>query len=977
MDDVTNFMMGSYGRKIHLSPLGVVVVIAYTLLPCLAHAHQVSFRAFAQADGLTELGLSCLEQDKAGYIIACTEHGLYTYDGQRFVNLGPKQGLPEGGIIRDAAFGPEGNVVLRYSDRVFVSTMPLDLMDPPESLHFRAATSQAEHLSNARYRQMSSWNDGMLLVDQGRLYFVDLGGQEHQPKVEKLGASLSQPPGITGNIRNVFSHDGVAWVTLLDGRLCQLGLKQQRCYGLDDGLPAAQWTAFLPEKGSHVLFRSLSLLATIDFASGKVRVEALPNQAGASPNYASLLVLKRTPSGELLTQAADGLMIRGSSGWRTMNSADGFPDEPIVAALFDRENSLWLAVRGDGVLKALGYGLWQNWNRRDGLSSDTIWQAARAPGGPLWVATDGGIDAVGSAGSTPVAHLHYDTSSYAVAVGAFNHVWRSLAPNGVSCITTTNGDATQFDLPADNEIVRGRGDDLWFATQSGLYLLDDKFAVPHQPQRVTGVSGAVVGAAVDRDGSVWILQQGRLLHRHTDGSTSIVLRTWKHPEFDPLAIALASPGEVWIGGAGGGLLGFRIKDDHLLSTMHIEPPDILSNTVVSLLVDRRGWLWVGTGSGISVYNGRTWISADVGTGLIWNDLSQGSLLEDEDGSIWIGTSRGLSHLLDPLSLFKPQKMVPVIASVRLGGQEIGLKAVPYSTEPLDLQFGALNSRSSVEFEYRMEGVDKRWAITPSGNARYPSLPPGHHRFDVVAYDLLTHQTSSPTSAVLRMQRPWWLWWPLQGLYVLVGLASIYGMLRLRFRYLLRQQRILHHEVELRTTGMRAAQAELVLQATQDSLTQLLTRGEIQKRLVDGLAQGSDRESLTIGLLDIDHFKRINDRLGHIAGDEVLREMGLRLKTALKAPEFAGRYGGEELLIVLNDPATLGASRIHELKLATCGEAFLIENESIYVTCSIGVARSCPNDDWKSLIGRADRALYQAKAEGRDRVIEAQDAASGD
>ena len=247
-------------------------------------------------------------------------------------------------------------------------------------------------------------------------------------------------------------------------------------------------------------------------------------------------------------------------------------------------------------------------------------------------------------------------------------------------------------------------------------------------------------------------------------------------------------------------------------------------------------------------------------------------------------------------------------------------------------------------------------------------PPGHHRFDVVAYNPLTHEVSQPVSVLLRMQEPWWLWWPLVVIYISIVGGVTYCLLRLRVQMLLQQQRKLEREVEAQTLEIRQAQAALQILATQDNLTKLLTRGEIQARIEGVLADGNRGSHLTVGLLDIDHFKRINDRFGHLAGDEILREMGRRLRRAMRPSDYAGRYGGEEILIVLDSHGPLGIDRIHTLSGAICNQVFPVDDAMIAVTCSIGVTHALPHDDWKSLIGRADQALYKAKAQGRNRIV---------
>ena len=910
-------------------------------------------------------------------MLACTEHGLYAYDGQRFFNLGPDQGLPEGGVVYDLAFTSSGNIVLRYSKQVFVSEHPLSLSHPPEALTFRLAISRAGPIFNTLDKQLTSWSGGAALIDHGRLLYVDPGSETRPPTLTRLDASLHQPR-LFGRIASTLSGQGdTLWVGLLDGRICSISSASERCYGPRDGLPVAAWTAFLPDKDGRMLAQSLFTLASIDPRTGTVLTERLPYRRDSYAIYYRILVLARTPSGELLTQSGDGLMIREKSGWKDLSPSNGLPHGQITSVMFDGENNLWLAAAGKGVMKAVGYGLWENWNRQDGLSSDDVWQITREAAGPLWIATDRGLDSIADAEGEPAIRRHYKTPSFAISLGSFDHIWRALEPSGVSCIATGSGADRRFALPPVNQILRGRGQRIWFSTEDGIYFLDDVSSEPKTPQRLAGLSGSFAGAAAATDGSLWIVQEGTLVHRHADGRIVVVREPWKQPVFQPLAIALGQPGVVWVGGAGGGLYRIQVVGDRVVASANFNPPFILSNTVVSVLVDHRGWVWASTDNGISVFNGKRWVSADSGNGLIANDTSQDSLFEDVDGSVWIGTSQGLSHLLDPQQLFRPDVLQPVIISASLGDTRLPGRAIPYSREPLSLRFGALNVRSAVRFRYRLDGVDRTWADTAMGSARYPFLTPGHHRFTVVAYDPLTHQSSAPVSVLLRMQQPWWLWWPLEVSYALTAMAVTYGIWRIRFSYLLRQRRILHREVELRTRDMRAAQEALILLATQDSLTKLLTRGEIQKRLVDALADENQAAELTIGLLDIDHFKRINDRYGHIAGDDVLKEMGLRLKNALLPGEYGGRYGGEELLVVLTDAQAPGVNRVHDLKLATCGEAFLIENESLYVTCSIGVAKTCTGDTWKSLIGRADRALYQAKTQGRDRVIEAAGAAAGD
>jgi diguanylate cyclase (GGDEF)-like protein len=164
---------------------------------------------------------------------------------------------------------------------------------------------------------------------------------------------------------------------------------------------------------------------------------------------------------------------------------------------------------------------------------------------------------------------------------------------------------------------------------------------------------------------------------------------------------------------------------------------------------------------------------------------------------------------------------------------------------------------------------------------------------------------------------------------------------------------------------------LLDQSTRDTLTGLNNRRstleELQNRF--DLSRRHLRP-LAIIMCDLDHFKRINDSLGHRAGDQVLEEFGKRVRSTLRATDLAGRIGGEEFLLILPETEMEGALLLAErLRSATGGATFDVTPKPIQVTCSLGVARMAPYDrDGGALLGRADAALYGAKRRGRDQVV---------
>jgi len=161
------------------------------------------------------------------------------------------------------------------------------------------------------------------------------------------------------------------------------------------------------------------------------------------------------------------------------------------------------------------------------------------------------------------------------------------------------------------------------------------------------------------------------------------------------------------------------------------------------------------------------------------------------------------------------------------------------------------------------------------------------------------------------------------------------------------------------------------QATRDGLTGLWNRTAIFDILQNELARsGRSGEPLIVLMADLDGFKPVNDRYGHMAGDAVLRQVAARMRAAVRRYDSVGRYGGEEFLIVLPRCERVGGLALAErIRHAIGAECFRAGDVEIRLTCSLGAACARPPvvplaDD---LVREADAALYRAKHHGRDRV----------
>lgn len=165
----------------------------------------------------------------------------------------------------------------------------------------------------------------------------------------------------------------------------------------------------------------------------------------------------------------------------------------------------------------------------------------------------------------------------------------------------------------------------------------------------------------------------------------------------------------------------------------------------------------------------------------------------------------------------------------------------------------------------------------------------------------------------------------------------------------------------RSTTVKAA--ETALQATIDGLTGVYNRHHLRQELETLCAEGSGSK-LHLIMTDVDHFKSINDEMGHLVGDRVLVEVSRRLQGALRAGDLVARYGGEEFCVLLNNIDDATASEVAErLRTEVCKSPM----EGRSVSTSVGLSRWDGSESISSLLDRADKALYQAKEGGRNRV----------
>lgn len=298
-----------------------------------------------------------------------------------------------------------------------------------------------------------------------------------------------------------------------------------------------------------------------------------------------------------------------------------------------------------------------------------------------------------------------------------------------------------------------------------------------------------------------------------------------------------------------------------------------------------------------------------------------------------------------------------------------------------MSFRALDK---LRYRYRLHGYDQDWVGATDGNeAVYTGLPPGSYQLEVQAMAMPVDWSRSDRVGSTRMdievvpalwQRPWVRALLAVGVVVAIALLGWWRTASLRRRQHQLNRVIAERTEELSEKNRQLQVAGYRLQhlASHDALTGLPNRRAGDAHLVATVGQAqAEARPLSVALLDIDHFKQINDRHGHAAGDAVLQAVGGALaEFAAEWGLFAARFGGEEFLVCMDVlPLTEGAARMRELLARVAALPVVTEdNMVLHCTFSAGVAELLPGQAPHALLAMADDRLLLAKQQGRNRIV---------
>ncbi len=922
-----------------------------------AEAQFTRFENYTDEQGLGNASVSALAQDADGYILLGTEAGLYRYDGSS-VSYDTTVGLPPSAWIRKLVADDRGRIWVVTTDGIY-------FRDGSSFSH--VAVEKPLHLLSPH---LIAFSKGRVIIDDdGTLLSAQIQTHGTGRFTPLLSSTTSAANPELASSRFIVSDNGGGLLIGCGVAICRLQDQRVLTYGVADGLPADAWQVAVRTPDGTLWARSLDRLAWRHPGQKAFQAVTIPGRRGhvniAVPARLDLLA---DGHGGVLTMGEEGLLEYDGKGWRSFLHHDGgLSANPVQSFMFDREGSLWVGSIGHGAFRSLGLATWEHWTAADGLPSEIVWAMTRLQNGQLWVATYGDTVPLDGTGSGVPG------GSENVSATRNGRLW--LAPLRAPLVRFDPARRSSEQFPITGTMSSTYVDPenrLWLSTDKALLTIADADAPADKVKIEVAIPQPTAQVMTDLSGVTWAATAAGIVRRSGSGRFDTVIPATLL-KGQPGGLAFAPDGDLWTFTDRAGVLRFHLRDHQVTQIPSLTEPVIGSNNIMFLHRDRHDRMWVGSDHGIDLFDDHVWRHFDVSDGLLSNDLDQSAIFEDSDASMWFGTSRGLTHLIDPSRLPPVIPLHPKITGLSIGTRFLSassLVRVDWSSAPLVVHFVDLDPARArdITFRYRMRGLDVGWSDTTGHEVRYAELPAGKLQFELVAVDSVHGSISAPVGFALRIRAPWWRRWWFYGSSTLALVGAVIGTWQTRVRLLLRQRRRLEKLVCERTAEIEQARSELERLAMSDMLTGLPNRRALMTILEEKVTTAlSSQATLAVLLCDIDHFKKINDGYGHLAGDAVLTEFGKRLNVVIELPEAAGRYGGEEFCVILSAPRKKVLERVAVIRSAIADSPYHVGGTSRAVTASGGLAFLRAGESALSLLARADAALYRAKEKGRNRI----------
>ncbi|MEW6456981.1 MAG: diguanylate cyclase [Acidobacteriota bacterium] len=686
-----------------------------------------------------------------------------------------------------------------------------------------------------------------------------------------------------------------------------------------------------------------------------------------------------------------------------------FPEDDIYCAALGKD--LWFGTIGDGIIRHKDN--FKRYDIQNGLIANNIYSILIDKENSVWLTTNNGISKILSD-----KFLNYLENKIVMSIYDYkNAIWFGTYQDGLIKFDTDFITYTTKNGLSSNQIwdLAEFKDKLYIATFEGLNSFDGK-----RFEKYTQKDGLISNAVVDilsTENFLWLATAQGI--SKFDGKKFINYTTKNGLVNNYVRYIYQDGNKIWFATEGGASCfdGKKFKN-------YTTNEGLSNNRVNTIFRDRKGILWLGTNLGINKFDGKNFTIYTTKNGLSDNNIV--SVIE-YDGNLWLGTDKGLNifdgekvikvynqkkglvgdETCTPNSLYLdiqrniwfgitkgvikyiPQNDIPNKVPPPVYIEKFLVNNSPieqsenlkfkYNQNNIDFFYIGLSFKDEqdVRYQYRLEGYDKDWSkITEKREIRYTNLNNGHYTFKITARNGDGYWSKTPAQLYFTILPPFWETWWFIGVSIIGLLVLVVAGYRYRVNKIKREKKILEEIIRERTRELEEKSKLLNELAITDELTKIYNRRFFMETLnqeIRKMIRRKHPDSLALIILDIDHFKRFNDKYGHRTGDYILTSMVKILKNRIRSNDTLARYGGEEFSVILPSTDLKGAQTLAEdLRQSVKNTSFQFDDQLFKITISLGIGivrspRFFHERLIDNLIKAADDALYEAKNSGRNQV----------
>lgn len=922
-------------------------------------------------DGLPHNSVNAISQTDDGYLWFATWEGVARYNGLTFelFSRDPLTGIADAGIR---------TLVTSNQNQLWIGgargglTLHQDYSWYPQNL----AKSLINHVLVDH--ESNLW---LAVEGEGVFFRKNLGGQNYAADQQMLDVSAQRL--VQSRDGSIFAATKKGLYVFKNGNVEQLSIPN---------LPANVRIYYVAlDHREHLLVATARGAWRYD----GVTFTSLSDELGQSV----VTLVEEDDEGTLWLGTLDkGLVHIGYRQHEFLNTESGLPNNRILSWFQDVEGSIWVGTNG-GLLR-LRSAPFSSINDQQGLVGNFSRTVLELPGERFLAGTSEGLSLVEEGQAFPASNSPFAKQSIlSLTTTASGDVLVGTQRSGV--YRWRMGDMTQLydssnGLPANEvrallEDSQGR---TWIGTINGLVVIKPSGAMELFNQANSNLPDDYIMALVeDHRGRIWIgTAQGGAFYDRNGRIESVDIATYEGAQY--VFGFYVEPGFIWMA-TDRGLLRYDSIENTLSGIG--KPSGLPIDKFFQVIYDHMGSFWLSSNRGIwkisyvdahRVASGeRSHINFEhfgeedgMGSSQV-NGGSTPAAVSTRGGNLVFATANGVS-IIRPTALKQlyQYRLPVVIEDVDVDGRNIN----PNSNRQ---QLGAGINRVRINFvglsyimperlqyQTKLVGFEDEWNYHGSQTvAEYTNLPPGKYEFLVSARYPYGEWNDTKASFKFAIEPLIWQRKDMQLLALFSILLVVGSLMYLRVHSLKKRQFELAEQVRVKTQALQEQSRQYERLAKEDALTGLFNRRAFDEQVKhDFMMSLQSLRHLNMAIIDIDHFKQVNDQFSHLVGDEVIQLVAKYLQQQVGPPNLVARWGGEEFTLLIHGDEVLAESFCEQLRQGVSKLTCSALDTQFQITVSIGWSNGLGCPDYQTLFKRADQALYEAKESGRNCVVRYQE-----